>query len=100
MTGRGFAIPFDGGCGIVSVSAPGASDDVWGKPGMCLFVRIPFIMDPYFQTKGNHQSVHLHRYIVVRAAFMNYAAMDRGSLKSGTEGSLILDTVGCGVASM
>lgn len=100
MTCRGFAIPFDGGCGIVSVSAPGASDDVWGKPGMCLFVRIPFIMDPYFKTKGNHQSVHPYRCIAVRAAFMNYAAMDRVSLKSGTEGSLILDTVGCGVASM
>lgn len=44
MTCRGFAIPFDDG--TVSVSAPRASVDVWGKPGMCLFVRIPFIMDP------------------------------------------------------
>lgn len=41
MTCRGSAIAFDGGCGIVSVS-----EDVWEKAGMCLFVRIPFIMDP------------------------------------------------------
>lgn len=46
MTGRGFAIPFDDFCGIVSVSAPRASEDVWGKPGMCLFVGIPFTVDP------------------------------------------------------
>lgn len=45
MTRQGFAIPFEDGCGIVSVSAPRASEDIWGKPGMCLFVRIPFIMD-------------------------------------------------------
>lgn len=48
---------------------------------MCLFVRIPFIMDPYFKTKGNHQSVHLYRYIAVSAAFVNYAVRDRVSLK-------------------
>lgn len=33
-----------------------------GGAGMCLFVRGPFIIDPYFKTKGNHQSVCPNRY--------------------------------------
>lgn len=46
-----------------------------GKPGMCLFVRSPFVINPYFKTKANHQSVYLNHYILVRKAFMNYVSM-------------------------
>lgn len=75
MTCRGFAIPFHDSCGIVSVSALQASEDVWGKPGMCLFVRSPFIIDPYFKIKENHQSVYLNHYILLSTGFMNYVTM-------------------------
>lgn len=66
MTCGGFAIPFDDllwHC--FCVSSASLRGRLRGKPAMCLFVRNPFIIDPYFKTKGNHQSVYLSCYILV-----------------------------------
>jgi len=78
---RGFAIPFHDCCGIVSVSALRAFKDIWGKPGMCLFVRSPFIIGSYFKTNANHQSCYLNHYILLSRAFMNYITMRKQASK-------------------
>lgn len=68
---------------IPFLCSPLSSEDVWGKPGMCLFVRRPFILEPCDEKTQRNQDQVFILIVTSESARHVRIVLRRGSSKQG-----------------